>query len=79
MRILQLHCDFIEYTPTHKEITIAEEIKPTTIKLEEIVVVFTCVEKGDDVETANQSIKEITESLKIIGSKRIIIYMPDLI
>ena len=26
MRILQLHCDYIEYTPTKKEIKSAEEI-----------------------------------------------------
>ena len=28
MRILQLHCDSIEYTPTKKEIKSAEEIEP---------------------------------------------------
>ena len=28
MRILQLHCDNIEYTPTKKEIKSAEEIEP---------------------------------------------------
>ncbi|MFC1754885.1 threonine--tRNA ligase [Thermoproteota archaeon] len=74
MRILQLHSDFIEYKPTHKEITSAEEIELTSKRLEDIVVVFTCIEKGDDNETANQSITELTESLKIIGSNRIIIY-----
>ncbi len=30
VRILQLHCDSIEYTPTKKEIKSAEEITPET-------------------------------------------------
>ena len=39
MRILQLHCDSIEYTPTKKEIQSAENIEnPSTVKLEELVV-----------------------------------------
>jgi len=29
MRVLQLHCDKIEYTPTKKEISSAEDIEPT--------------------------------------------------
>ena len=38
MRILQLHCDSIQYTPTKKEIKSAEEIEPKTISIEEVVV-----------------------------------------
>ena len=35
MRILQLHCDSIEYTPTKKEIKAAEDIEnPETVMLE---------------------------------------------
>jgi len=45
MRILQLHCDSIEYTPTKKEISSAEEIEPSSKKLEEVVVAFVAVEK----------------------------------
>ena len=74
MRILQLHSDFIEYKPTQKEITIAESTDLNTVKLEDIVVIFTCVEKGDNNKTASKAIIELTESLKIIGTKRIIIY-----
>jgi len=35
VRILQLHCDSIEYTPTKKEIKSAEEIIPETKKFQE--------------------------------------------
>ena len=49
MRILQLHCDSIEYTPTKMEIKTAEEnISTETIRLEELVVAFVAIEKGDD-------------------------------
>jgi len=54
MRILQLHCDSIEYTPTKKEISAAEEIEPSSKKLEEVVVAFVAVEKGDDNEVAKK-------------------------
>ncbi len=49
MRILQLHCDSIEYTPTKKKIKNAEEDVSTEItRLEELVVAFVAVEKDDD-------------------------------
>ncbi|MFQ6134955.1 MAG: threonine--tRNA ligase [Nitrososphaerales archaeon] len=74
MRILQLHSDFIEYQPTRKEIATAEETELKPVKLDDIVVLFTCVEKGDDEATAHRAVKEVAESLKTIGSRRIIIY-----
>ena len=41
MRILQLHCDSIEYTPTKKEIKSAEDIEnPETQKLQVLVSIF---------------------------------------
>jgi len=45
MRILQLHCDSIEYTPTKKEIKSAEEIEPKKTRIEEVVVCFTAIEE----------------------------------
>ncbi|MCH7559868.1 MAG: hypothetical protein IIC67_00610, partial [Thaumarchaeota archaeon] len=53
MRILQLHCDHIEYTPTKKEIQSAEDIEnPETKRFEEIVVAFVAIEDGDDSSVA---------------------------
>lgn len=74
MRILQLHCDSIEFTPTKKEIKSAEDIDPSTKKLEEIVVAFIAVEKGDDSKVAKKAILEITESMKKIGCDRLLLY-----
>ena len=55
MRILQLHCSTIEYTPTKKEIKSAEEITPETKNLEEVVVTFIAVDEGDDKTVAKKS------------------------
>ena len=74
MRILQLHCDSIEFTPIQKEIKLAEEIKPYTKKLEEVVVAFVAVEEGDNSNVAKKAVLEITESMKKIGCKKLLLY-----
>ena len=74
MRILQLHCSAIEYTPTKKEIKSAEEITPETKNLEEVVVTFIAVEEGDDKTVAKKAIAEIKESMNKIGCKKLLLY-----
>ena len=74
MRILQLHCDEIEYTPTKKEISTAEEIQPETKRFEEIVVAFIAVEDGDDSTVAQKAINEIQDSMKKVGCKKLLLY-----
>ena len=75
MRILQLHCDSIEYTPTKKEIKSAEDIdNPQTQKLEELVVVFVAIEDGDDSSVAQNAISQIKNSMEKIGCKKLLLY-----
>ncbi|MDI6807006.1 MAG: threonine--tRNA ligase [Candidatus Aenigmarchaeota archaeon] len=74
MRILQLHSDFIEYKPIKKEIAIAEECEKKKNRLDEVVVLFTAVEKGDDEQVARMAIDEVKSSLKKIKANRILIY-----
>ena len=75
MRILQLHCDSIEYTPTKKEIKSAEDIdNPQTQKLEELVVVFVAMEDGDDSSVAQNAISQIKSSMEKIGCKKLLLY-----
>ena len=75
MRILQLHCDSIEYTPTKKEIKSAEDIEnPQTQRLEELVVVFVAIEDGDDSSVAQNAISQIKESMQKIGCKKLLLY-----
>ena len=75
MRILQLHCDYIEYTPTKKEIKMAEDIEnPETKRFEEIVVVFVAIEDGDDSSVAQNAISQIKNSMEKIGCKKLLLY-----
>ena len=75
MRILQLHCDHIEYTPTKKEIKSAEEIEnPQTQRLEDLVVVFVAIEDGDDSSVAQNAISQIKNSMEKIGCKKLLLY-----
>ena len=64
MRILQLHCDYVEYTPVKKEISLAEPLENTgTSRFEELVVAFVTLEKGDDDKTISNATSQILESL----------------
>lgn len=74
VRILQLHCDSIEYTPTKKEIKNAEDITPETKRLEEVVVAFVAIEDGDDSSVAQNAIIQIQESMQKIGCKKLLLY-----
>ncbi|MBS7621873.1 threonine--tRNA ligase, partial [Candidatus Bathyarchaeota archaeon] len=74
MRILQLHSDYIEYKPIQKEIAIAEETDKETKRLEEIVVLFTAVEEGDDETAAKKAIEEVKAFLEKLKVNRILIY-----
>ena len=74
VRILQLHCDSIEYTPTKKEIKSAEEITPETKKFQEIVVAFVAIEEGDDSSVAKKAMDEISESMNKVGCKKLLLY-----
>ena len=74
MRILQLHCDSIEFTPVKKEIKSAEDIEPSSKKIDEVVVAFVAIEEGDNSLVAKKAISEITESMKKVGCNRLLLY-----
>jgi len=74
MKILQMHVDFIEYRPVKKEIAGAEEIQPKPVKEEELVVLFTAFEKGDDEELVKKAVSETKGFLSKLGTNRVMIY-----
>ncbi|MDE1815862.1 MAG: threonine--tRNA ligase [Thaumarchaeota archaeon] len=74
MRILQLHCDYIEFTPIKKEIKSAEEIDPQSKHLDEVVVAFVAVEDGDNSEVGKKAMNEIAESMKKVGCNKLLLY-----
>jgi threonyl-tRNA synthetase len=74
MRILQLHSNFIAYKPVQKEIAMAEEAEKKEVRLEEIVVLFTAVEEGDNKTVAQKAVDEVQEFLKKQKVNRVLIY-----
>jgi threonyl-tRNA synthetase len=74
LRILQLHTNYIEYTPIKKEIPNPEPATKTPTRLEEILVLFTCIETEDTEATAKQATDEIKKSLQQLKTNRILIY-----
>jgi threonyl-tRNA synthetase len=74
LRILQLHSNFIEYKPIKEEVLIAEKCDRKEQRLEELAVLFTCVEKGDDEDVARRAAEEVKSSLEKLKVNRILIY-----
>ncbi len=74
MRILQLHSNYIEYKPIKREVKLAEECDEQERRLEELVVLFTCVEEGDNEAVAKKAVEEIKSSLEKLKVDKILIY-----
>jgi threonyl-tRNA synthetase len=74
MRILQLHSDFIVFKPVEKEIAMAEEAKKEENRVEEVVVLFTAIEEGDNVALAQKAIDDVHAFLEKLKVNRILIY-----
>ena len=69
-----MHADFIEFRPVKKEITGAEEIQPRPVREEELVVLFTAFERGDDEELVKKAVSETKEFLLKLGTNRVMLY-----
>jgi threonyl-tRNA synthetase len=74
MRILQLHSNYIVYKPVKKEISIAEEAAKEENRVEEVVVLFTAIEEGDNAATAKKAIDEVHAFLQNLKVNRILLY-----
>jgi threonyl-tRNA synthetase len=74
MRILQLHSNFIVFKPIEKEINIAEEAAKEETRVEEVVVLFTAIEEGDNSAMAQKAINDVRAFLGKLKVNRILIY-----
>jgi len=74
LRILQLHSDFIEYKPIKREAKTAEKCEKKWHRLEDLVVLFTCVEKRDNEAVARKAVEEVRAFLEKLKVNRILIY-----
>jgi threonyl-tRNA synthetase len=74
MRILQLHTNFIKYKPIEKELPQAEKKKKNEVNIEEVVVLFTSVEEGDNSQVSQKAINEVRAFLGKLKVNKILIY-----
>lgn len=77
MRILTIHADYIEVTPMKKAIKDAEEIKEKKSKrYDEVLVVFTSVEDGDeDIALSSKALaKAVSDISKQVKTDNILLY-----
>ncbi len=74
MRILQLHSDFLEYSAISKETEIAEDDPGGPVRLDDHVVFFITVEKGDSEKILEEVSKELSSSLDTLKTKKIVLY-----
>jgi threonyl-tRNA synthetase len=77
MRILTIHADYIEVTPVKKALKDAEELKKKeSRRYDEVLVVFTSVEEGDEDigASAGALAKEVSSVAEQVKTKRILLY-----
>jgi len=73
MKLLLIHADFIEFE-VKKRTKIAEPYEGEGERVEECLVAFTAVEKGDDESVVDRAVEEITEIARKVGAERIVVY-----
>ncbi|MEM4155292.1 MAG: threonine--tRNA ligase, partial [Archaeoglobaceae archaeon] len=73
MKLLLIHADYIEYEVKERT-KLAEDFEGKGDRVEEVLVVFTSVEKGDNEEIAKRAVEEISDVANKVGANRILIY-----
>src|SRR3989344_8886847 len=77
MKILTIHADYIEFEVTKKALTSAEDVKKGKKRIEECLVIFTAVEKGDEDHQeaiVQRYIKEIKDIASQLKARTIVLY-----
>ncbi len=73
MKILLIHADYIEYE-VKKKTKFAESYEGSGERVDEALVVFVSVEKGDNENVVDQAVKEITDVAEKVNAKRVVLY-----
>jgi threonyl-tRNA synthetase len=73
MRLLLIHADYIEYEVKEKT-KLAEDFEGKGDRIDEVLVVFTSVEKGDNEEVVKKAAEEIKDVASKLGAGKILIY-----
>ena len=77
MKLLLIHCDYIEYQVKDKAIKNPEELKKHQDRLDEALTVFTAVESIDEKapkQAVSDAVDEIVETADKLSTKNIMLY-----
>jgi threonyl-tRNA synthetase len=77
MKILLLHSDFIEWEPKKKAIPMAEEVEKKPKRVNEALVVFTAVERGDEQDqekVVQKAAKDILDVFNQVKARTVVLY-----
>ncbi len=73
MKLLLIHADYMEYE-VKKKTKVAEDFDGKGERLEEVLVAFVSVEKGDNEDVAKKAAEEIRDVANKVKAERILIY-----
>ncbi|MFW5846859.1 MAG: threonine--tRNA ligase [Nanoarchaeota archaeon] len=77
MKILTLHCDYINFTPKKKALKSIPELSEKDKKekqIKECLVVLTAVESGDSEKELQESLSAIKKNSEQVNTKNIVVY-----
>ncbi len=78
MKILLLHCDWVQWEPTKKAIKSAEELADKkAVKVEDCLLVLTAVEKTDEKDVGKSVegyVKNVKEVAGMVKAKNVVVY-----
>ena len=74
MKVLQLHVDYVEYEPIQPEAKIYEETERKKYRVEDALLLLTCVEEDDDPSIAQRVVEDVVEFMEKLRIDRLVIY-----
>ena len=74
MKVLQLHVNYVEYEPMRPESAVYEEAEKKAYRIEDALLLLTCIEKGDDADLAREAVREAAELMRRLRIPRLVIY-----
>jgi len=77
MRILQLHCDYVQFKPKSKALKTAPELSESEkkgLRMENVLVVFSSFEAGDDERVIAQAAAEVRKNFNEVKADAVLAY-----
>ncbi len=73
MRLLIIHSDLIEYETTRK-VSVSVRDEPGSDKIDDVLVVFASIEKGDTEDKVRRAVREVVELAGTVHADKVLVY-----